>query len=162
MRRWPPPATPNVNRPLAIDSPELAETAFNDAFRTGDVESMMSLWLPAGDVLCVHPMGPALDDLDIIRTSWVEIFAAPVERIITTQLLSETRATGLVVRSVIEYFSMPSRNEAFAPVFATNTFCRGDSGWFIATHHASPGQVDGPPAEKIHEEIAGEVEPTRH
>lgn len=102
---------------------------------------MMALWKPVGDILCIHPMGPILTDLDTIRESWMEIFAAPIERQITTTLLAETRTPQCVVRAVIEHFSIPGRPETFAPVFATNTFWRGDRGWYIAAHHASPGQV---------------------
>ena len=142
-----------------MDSPELAERAFYEAFETGDVESMMALWLPAGNILCIHPMGPALDNLDIIRTSWTEIFASPIDHKITTELLSETRTSQVVVRAVAEYFSIPGRDERFSPVFATNTFWRGDSGWFITTHHASPGRVEEP---LVHEETTDEAEPTRH
>lgn len=118
------------------------EKAFYHAFEQADVEDMMALWSPVGAVLCIHPMGPALTNLDIIRTSWLEIFAAPAVHRIDVRLLSETRADDLIVRAVMENFSVPGRDEIFPPVFATNTFWRGDSGWYIASHHASPGQPD--------------------
>lgn len=126
---------------MPLDSPALAEKAFYLAFEQGDVEGMMTVWAPAGDVICIHPMGPALTNLDLIRTSWLEIFAAPFERKIVPEVICETAGNQVVTRSVLEHFSIPARDESFAPVFATNTFRQGDSGWFITGHHASPGRV---------------------
>ena len=137
------------------ETAESAEQAFYDAFGRGETDAMMALWKPVGDVLCIHPMGPILTDLDTIRKSWLEIFATPIERKITAELLAETRTSQCVVRAVIEYFSIPGRPETFAPVFATNTFWRGDGGWYIAAHHASPGQIQEP-------ELAVEEGQTRH
>ncbi|MGR8946850.1 MAG: YybH family protein [Gammaproteobacteria bacterium] len=127
---------------MTFASPLEVEQAFYNAFEQADVEDMMTLWSPVGDVVCVHPMGPALTNLDMIRTSWLEIFAAPVMHEIEVELLSETRVNDLVVRTVMENFSVPGRNEIFPPVFATNVFWRGESGWYIAGHHASPGQLN--------------------
>lgn len=129
---------------MSYESAELAEQAFYEAFGQGETDSMMALWKPVGDVLCIHPMGPILTSLDTIRESWLEIFAVPIERKITIELLAETRTPQCVVRVVIEHFSIPGRSETFAPVFATNTFWRGDGGWYVAAHHASPGHVQEP------------------
>ncbi|MEM7466007.1 MAG: nuclear transport factor 2 family protein [Pseudomonadota bacterium] len=126
---------------MTCESPELAERAFYRAFEMGDVEGMMALWSPVGAVLCIHPMGPALTNLDAIRASWIEIFAAPHGAKISTELLSEQRANQVVVRAVVETFSIVGRSESFAPIFATNTFWQGDTGWYIASHHASPGKT---------------------
>ncbi len=131
---------------MSYETAESAEQAFYRAFGKRETDAMMALWKPVGDVLCIHPMGPVLSDLDTIRESWTEIFAAPIERKITTTLLAETRTSQCVVRAVIEHFSIPGRPETFAPVFATNTFWRGDGGWYIAAHHASPGQFEEPAA----------------
>ena len=127
---------------MALPTAADAERAFYRAFEQGDVEDMMALWSPVGSVLCVHPMGPALTDLDMIRASWLEIFASPISHRIDTTLLMENRANDVVVRVVMENFTIPNREETFPPVFATNTFWRGDSGWYIASHHASPGKID--------------------
>lgn len=125
---------------MAYESPELAEEAFYRAFEEADVDVMMSIWAPIGRVLCIHPMGPALTSRDVIRTSWLEIFAAPANHQIEIELLSEHRADGVCVRTVIESFSVAGQGDHFAPIIATNIFWRGDGGWYLVTHHAGPAR----------------------
>ena len=125
---------------MAYESPELAEQAFYKAFEEADVDSMMSVWSPIGSVLCIHPMGPALTALDVIRASWLEIFAAPVNHRIDIELLSDRRAATVCVRTVIERFSIPGQREQFAPIIARNVFWRGDRGWYLVTHHGGPAR----------------------
>ena len=126
---------------MTFESPELAEQAFYQAFQDADVQAMMAIWSPVGKVLCVHPMGPPLTTLEVIRASWLEIFAGDLNQRIDTQVVMEKRAETLCTRTVIENFSIPGRNEQFAPIIATNIFWRGDGSWYLISHHASPARA---------------------
>lgn len=140
---------------MSFESAAACEQAFYRAFQDADVTSMMAVWAPIGEVLCVHPMGHALVTREQIRASWLEIFAAPVEQRINFELVSEKRGETLCIRTVVENFSIPGSGEQFAPILATNIYWRGDGGWYLITHHASPARNQPAPAEP-------DPEQTRH
>ena len=132
---------------MSFESPAACEQAFYRAFEDSDVISMMAVWAPIGEVLCVHPMGAALVTRELIRASWLEIFAAPLEQRIHIEPVSEKRGETLYIRTVVENFSIPGSTDQFAPILATNIYWRGDGGWYLMTHHASPARAQPAPAE---------------
>ena len=112
---------------------------------------MMALWAPHENVICIHPMGPALTDRAAIRASWMEIFAAPANHRINIELLSETVGDDVASRTVVETFSIADREERFAPILATNVFSRNKAGWLLVAHHASPGRNQSGAAQPVNQ-----------
>ena len=136
--------------PLAV------EDAFYKAFESGDVPGLMALWLPSGPVLCIHPMGPPLTDIESIDASWQQICRAPFDGSIVVDRLQQTSDGDTAVHHVIERFTLPERGVKDAAVYATNTFRRWQNRWYLAAHHASPGVEHETPT-------SGEPpSPTRH
>jgi ketosteroid isomerase-like protein len=134
---------------LILDTAKEAGIAFYQAFESGDIETMMSVWAEDDDVVCIHPAGPVLRGLIEIRHSWQSIFMETprIEIVIEEQHCSiHDDLAVFVVHELIHVNNQPPRTV----VVATNVFRREDSGWRMILHHASPGIKAEITAEVLH------------
>lgn len=130
-------------------TPADAEAAFYKAFENLDLDNMMSVWLDADYVECIHPMSHRLNGLTEIREAWVEIFH--IASGIKCEALEERRIehNGLAVHIVNENIIM-DEGKRTVHILATNIYKETEEGWRMILHHASPAPkefnaTDNPP-----------------
>ena len=132
MTRLKPPQT-------LLGSPEEIESQFYEALQGGDIDKLMAVWSDDDEIVCVHPGGPRLIGAAAIRGSFETLFAngvidAQPEKV--RRVLSDSSA----VHNVLERVQvMGSDGPQAAWVIATNVYLRGERGWRLVCHHASPG-----------------------
>lgn len=113
-----------------------AEAAFYQAFEAADLNAMMAVWAPSGDVECIHPMSPRLSGLPAIRESWRHIFhdARLVFTLTDVQRFSDTQLAVHVLHERIQ----PAVGGILQMMIATNMYRRIGDSWHMVLHHASP------------------------
>jgi ketosteroid isomerase-like protein len=121
----------------SFSSAEQAELAFYQAFEASDFNAMMAVWDDAADILCVHPMGPALVGRSVVADSWREIFVGGVAMHFSLEAIQIYTQDNLAIHIVNEHIKIASGNPV-APMVATNIFRLTAHGWRMLTHHASP------------------------
>ncbi len=109
-----------------------ANEAFYDAFDTGDMNAMESLWATKFEVACLHPGAPPLFGREAVIESWAGILSGSGRPAIQchnarAQVLPES---GFVVCEEI----LPGGR-----LLATNIFVYEDGVWRMAHHQAGPG-----------------------
>ena len=119
-----------------------AEAAFYAAFEQADIEAMMKVWAEDNAIVCIHPMGPRIEGLAAVRTSWAQILAGSGEELhfdISNSIRSES--DGLAAHLVVENITFGSGMTERSIVLATNVYRDTGSGWRMICHHGSPGRV---------------------
>ncbi len=114
-----------------------AELAFYQAFEASDLQAMMAVWDDAADILCVHPMGPALRGRSGVADSWREIFIGGAAMRFSLEMIQIYTQENLAIHIINEHIEIASGNPV-APMVATNIFRLTAHGWRMLTHHASP------------------------
>lgn len=124
----------------SFPTPEDAEAAFYEAIERGDIEAMMEVWADDEEIVCVHPGGPRLSGVELVRESWEQILKSG--RGFKVQLTSHVVVQGVMfsVHSLQENFLIQGENRPRGAVVATNVYQRGPAGWRMIVHHASPTQ----------------------
>ena len=116
-----------------------AETAFYEALERCDLEGMMAVWSEDDEIVCVHPGGPRLVGAAAIRSSFEALFAngaIPAQPEQVRRIVSHSSA----VHNVLEQVQvMGPDGPRAAWVIATNVYLKGERGWRMVCHHASPG-----------------------
>ena len=120
------------------ETPEGAEAAFYDAFERRDLEAMTRIWDHDGEVSCVHPGGPRLDDIDMIMESWRAIFEGGQRLRFERADVAATVGADVAVHCLHEVIRFGERFEQQGTVVATNVYRRTPEGWKMVIHHASP------------------------
>lgn len=132
-----------------VEAVRAANTALYDAFETGDIDLMGSVWLDdesAGQVACVHPGWAPVHGRGAVLRSWSIIMAntAYIQFVLTdvdiricgdvaVVTCGENMLTGMSEES-----SESSAGLAGGHAVTTNVFRRTPSGWRLWLHHASP------------------------
>ena len=129
---------------LPPGTPDDIEQAFYEALQLGDIDRLMACWADEEDIVCVHPGGPRLVGTAAIRAAFEAMFSGGTIRAYPEQVLRLT-AHGCSVHNVVERVELLSDDGLRrAYVMATNVYVKTAQGWRLATHHASPGQLDAP------------------
>ncbi|MGZ4427190.1 MAG: nuclear transport factor 2 family protein [Nocardioidaceae bacterium] len=123
---------------------EAANTAFYEAFETGDLDAMLDLWLDHPETLCVHPGALPVRGTPAINRSWALIMAnTPYIQFFLTDLeisVLDDTASVTCTENVLTGDERTTGVDAFggARAVATNVFVRTAEGWRLWIHHASP------------------------
>ena len=131
---------PTLEIPL-YETPREAEAAFYDAFQRADIDAMKQVWASDDDVLCIHPMGPRLEGLKAVLSSWGDVFSGGVGLRFDISDASYTGGDKVSVHCVFENISYGERFDQHSLVIATNVYRLTDAGWRICLHHGSPGRT---------------------
>ena len=118
-----------------------ANTAFYEAFETGDIDAMRAAWLDSDDTFCVHPGGPAIRGTSAIARSWALIMAnTPYIQFFLTDVEVSVRGDVATVTCTENVLTGDDRSAGFggSAAIATNVFVRDADGWRLWVHHASP------------------------
>jgi ketosteroid isomerase-like protein len=132
---------PRSTRPphSVLGSADDIERQFYEALQGGDIERLMAVWSDDDEIVCVHPGGPRLVGAAAIRASFESIFAngaIPAQPEKVRRVLSLSSA----VHNVLEQVQvMGADGPQAAWVIATNVYLKGERGWRLVCHHASPG-----------------------
>ena len=126
-----------------------ANAALYDAFETGDIDLMASVWLDesaAETVTCVHPGWAPLHGTSQVLRSWSMIMAntSYIQFVLTDVAVSVTGDAAVVtcgenmLTGLPSTVTDPSPGLAGGRAVATNVFRRTPTGWRLWVHHASP------------------------
>lgn len=124
---------------MALSSPDEAEQQFYESMQHADLERFMAVWSDEDDVTCVHPGGPRLIGVGVIRESFEGIFAkGPLQ--VHPEKVRRVDSHFSAVHSVLERVQVQTdKGRQSAWVIATNVYVKTAMGWRIVAHHASPG-----------------------
>lgn len=114
-----------------------ANARFYNAFRTGDLSSMQTLWAKHDNVCCVHPGAGGISGYEFVMRSWEYVWVDydfPLE--------IELKDVRVHVKGDVGYVTcmelVKTKGSSWGRQLATNVFQRVDGQWLICIHHASP------------------------
>ncbi len=124
---------------MALSSPDEAEQQFYESMQHADLDRFMTVWSDEDDLVCVHPGGPRLIGVGVIRESFAGIFAkGPLD--VHPEKIRRVDSHFSAVHSVLERVQVHTdKGRQLAWVIATNVYVKTALGWRIIAHHASPG-----------------------
>lgn len=125
-----------MNQPFA--SAQDAEDAFYDAFEAHDLEAMTAVWEAGDAVVCALPMAPLLQGAEEVRGAWEKLFQHDQRPEIMVHHVQWLEDGDLALHLVHEQISVPGMPQAMPPILASNVYRRGDAGWRMVMHQASP------------------------
>ena len=116
-----------------------ANQRFYDAFGALDLQMMDQAWEPSEQALCVHPGWEALVSWDVIRDSWERIFDNTSLMHFNLHYVNVAAHGDCGWVTCVENITtvVQGRASNFSTL-ATNIFVRGQRGWRMIAHHASP------------------------
>lgn len=129
-------------------SPMEAEAFFYQALERRDIEEIMSAWAEDDEIVCIHPMGPALEGQASVRDAWGVICDSGQELSFEIDSIRYSESNELAVHILQEHISMAGDPPKLASMLVTNTYRQTENGWRMVLHHASPS----PSAESTPEE----------
>jgi ketosteroid isomerase-like protein len=125
-----------------VEAVEAANARFYGAFEGGDAEAMGDVWAVGDGVACVHPGWPMLRGRGEVLRSWALIMenTAYIQFVLTEvrTVVSGDHAVLTCEENILTGGEGDDELLAGGRVVATNVFVRGDDGWKILVHHASP------------------------
>lgn len=124
---------------MALSSPDEAEQQFYESMQHADLDRFMAVWSDEDEVSCVHPGGPRLIGVGVIRESFAGIFSkGPLD--VRPEKVRRVDSHFSAVHSVLERVQVQTeKGRQAAWVIATNVYVKTALGWRLVAHHASPG-----------------------
>lgn len=124
---------------MALSSPDEAEQQFYESMQHADLDRFMAVWSDEDEVTCVHPGGPRLIGVGVIRESFAGIFSkGPLD--VRPEKVRRVDSHFSAVHSVLERVQVQTdKGSQAAWVIATNVYLKTPLGWRLVAHHASPG-----------------------
>ena len=116
-----------------------AEAFFYGALEKGELADIMATWADDETVVCIHPMGPALEGRSAVRDGWQVICESGQTLTFNVVSVRYEESDDLAVHVVREEISMAGEPPKEALMLATNVYRRTDDGWRMIMHHSSPG-----------------------
>ena len=116
-----------------------AEASFYGALEKSDLAGVMAAWATDETVVCIHPMGPALEGQAAVRDGWQVICDSGQSLSFNVVSVRYEEADDLAVHVVREEITMAGEPPKSALMLATNVYRRTDEGWRMIMHHSSPG-----------------------
>jgi len=123
-------------------TPDEAEMAFYDAFRTSNLKAMMYTWADREFIECIHPMSDRARGRGAVEESWRRIFDGGLKVELELSNVHRTQDALLAIHTVYEHFRSPGDHRQHPPVVATNIYQLINDGWYMILHHASPTPQD--------------------
>jgi ketosteroid isomerase-like protein len=117
-------------------TPDECEAAFYDAFRSGNLGAMESVWDDDGAIVCIHPARPPLAGRRAVMQSWADILHATGGVHVRFDCHNRVEAAGLAVHMGLELIGASDDDPALVTV--TNIYELTGGGWKLRAHHAAP------------------------
>lgn len=124
--------------PVIHDTADAAEEAFYSALNRFDLEQMMTVWDDDDAVYCIHPGGQRISGPLAIRETWRMLFDSGAKLQVQTVHATSLCTPDMEVHSVMQHVSIVGDDRLHPPIMATNVFRKGEQGWKMIVHHASP------------------------
>lgn len=144
-----------MSKPTHYSSPEDAENAFYEALAKGDTDALMATWSEDEDIVCVHPTGVRLDETNLIRESWRNIFAS-ARLHVEAELIAHWQGMLLAIHHLTETLFLGDDPNGQGTLHVTHVFSRGAHGWRLVSRHASAandgeaGDIPDPVSHTLH------------
>lgn len=116
-----------------------AEEFFYEALQKGNLEEIMSTWADDETVVCIHPMGSALEGRAAVRDGWQAICESDQTLTFNVVSVRYEESEQLAVHVVREEITMAGEPPKEALMLATNVYRNTEDGWRMVLHHSSPG-----------------------
>jgi uncharacterized protein (TIGR02246 family) len=116
-----------------------AEEFFYEALQKGNLEEIMSTWADDETVVCIHPMGSALEGRAAVRDGWQVICESDQTLMFNVVSVRYEESEQLAVHVVREEITMAGDPPKEALMLATNVYRNTEDGWRMVLHHSSPG-----------------------
>lgn len=115
-----------------------ANARFYNAFKSGDLVAMHSLWVKGDHVYVVHPSAGRISGYEMVMQSWEMVCDADYE----FPLQIDLQDVEVHVRGGLGYVTclelVKTRgSSSWGKQIATNVFEKVDGNWFMCIHHAS-------------------------
>lgn len=123
-----------MSEPFA--TPQDAEDAFYDAIDDADAAKMRSVWEDSDDIACLLPM-QALTQGPEVHKVWDPLMRGEARIDIQVRHLRWLELGEVSIHYVEEVVNSPQGGPQ-PPMYATNAFRRGDTGWRMILHQNSP------------------------
>ena len=121
-----------------FDSPMEAEAFFYQALEQRDLDEIMVAWAKDDEIVCIHPMGPALEGQTSVRDAWGVICDSGQELTFEIDSIRYSETSDLAVHILQEHIAMAGDPPKLASMLVTNVYRQTESGWRMILHHASP------------------------
>lgn len=122
-----------------FDSPIEAEAFFYGALEKADLGDLMSAWAEDEGIVCIHPLGSALEGQAAVRDSWQMICDSGQQLSFNVVSVHYEETDQLAIHVVREEITMAGEPPKEALMLATNIYRLTDDGWRMVMHHSSPG-----------------------
>lgn len=136
-----------------FDSPMEAEAYFYNALEHFDLNAIMEVWADDKGIVCIHPMGPALEGPKDVRDSWQIICDSGQQLSFKVNSIIYEQTDQMAFHIVREEISMAGEQPKEAVITATNVYRQTDNGWRLVLHHASPSPADNNVPVELEEEV---------
>lgn len=118
---------------------EAAETAFYKALETADFAMMMSVWESSSAVQCIHPLGPSLQGIEQVRSSWQNILRNNPALSVVCEPIQKRPEQTLAIHCVREHITVCGTDPVLQQtMLATNIYRFDGQSWRMILHHSSP------------------------
>jgi uncharacterized protein (TIGR02246 family) len=117
-------------------TPQDAEDAFYDAIDERDADALQAVWEDSADIACLLPMQPMVHGAEV-HQAFRPLFEGEVKLEIQVRHIRWIEAGDLAIHMLEERVNV-SGQPPQAPIYAVNTYRRGDSGWRLLMHQNSP------------------------
>jgi ketosteroid isomerase-like protein len=111
---------------------------FYQAFESGDMKLMRSIWAVGENVHCIHPGSGRISGYDMVISSW-ELMIGPESG--APPLKIELHNLEVQVKDGLAYVTclevVRTQGSSWGKQLATNIFEKRDGKWYICMHHAS-------------------------
>jgi len=120
------------------------EDAYYDAIDEDDLDGMMSVWADTKDIACLLPMQPIHHGREEIQALWKTMLDTEMKVDIVVNHLQWIELGDTAIHLLEEVVTLVGSEQSQPPIYATNVYHRGDSGWHLLLHLNSPAPM--PPA----------------
>jgi ketosteroid isomerase-like protein len=122
-----------------------ANSAFYAALEARDLDAMAEVWEHSDRIVVTHPGWPMLRGWARVAGSWDAIFrnTGYIQFVLTDEQVTVERDTAWVTLDENILQAGESDDLSGSKATSVNVFVRGDDGWKMVVHHASPVSAEG-------------------
>ena len=121
-----------------FETPQDAEDAFYDALDESNLEVMKSVWEDSDDVICLIPMTLARIGSKQVIQGWQTLMLGEIKINVEVRHLHWIETDDLAIHLVEERISVIGQNQKQSPMYASNVYRRGETGWRMIVHQNAP------------------------
>jgi ketosteroid isomerase-like protein len=123
---------------MTFATPQQAEDAFYDAIDDNDLEGMLKAWEESQETICLLPMHALQQGREAIARSWGEMMAPKHQVEVSVRHIHWHEGDELAIHIVEETVAVGPERQLQPPIYATNIYRKGASGWRMLMHLNSP------------------------